>query len=659
MPSFSSEASIAAVSIKDIEDIFSAGLAPLLLSFERLEHLVKDLGKDPGKVGRVTAHLADSKSQRRPVKQKSSPFCSEEPSPLPSRQLSSEQVCVALGINPIDVAICDAWADPSPLSQTKNVEFHMLEQIKIEFKESDSIETPTGSQDREPDTARSNGSNNRTSHISSSGTQSEGSHRGWAHTISVKREMAKLHGAGGNHTHSKVINTALHALSWFHSIEEPPRSGPIFKIVSSRKFETLCMFVIFLNSMFLAFSADWEMKNVSEEKTTEFAILSIVFNGFFVLELSLKLMIHGLYYFVNADAGWNVFDFFLVMASVLDQVVTSILPASGGGAGNIGFMRILRLMRLAKVLRAFRTVKFFKELSNLAEGAKRSLGTLFWSISLLALMTFVFGLMFLQGLTEYLKIGKPSAEQADQVNQDFGSLIQTMISLYMAVTGGNDWSIYYDTAALAGPLYAAMFLLFTFCFIFALFNILTGMLVEKAVSVAVPDRNDLVLQKRQKDREDADELLRMCKILDQDSDGTISRDEFDRMLQNSIFASYMSALGLEVTDTELFYSTAAGSSEADDLAVEDFVEACVHMKGNATRTDMKRQLLETSTLMAQLQKADQNTSTALEHMEVLNLRVGKLLDRQDANLLSPKLKLLSPSSRTALKSKSLAPKLKL
>lgn len=31
--------------------------------------------------------------------------------------------------------------------------------------------------------------------------------------------------------------------------------------------------------------------------------------------------------------------------------------------------------------------------------------------------------------------------------ETFGSVLKTMLSLYMAVTGGNDWSMYYATCA--------------------------------------------------------------------------------------------------------------------------------------------------------------------------------------------------------------------
>lgn len=49
----------------------------------------------------------------------------------------------------------------------------------------------------------------------------------------------------------------------------------------------------------------------------------------------------------------------------------------------------------------------------------------------------------------------------------FGSVGDSMLSLYQAVTGGNDWSTYYQALVEVGDFYPAVFLSYTFFFIFA------------------------------------------------------------------------------------------------------------------------------------------------------------------------------------------------
>lgn len=614
-----------AISLKDIQDIFSAGFEPLLDGLQRLECHFKD-------ADRAGAHFKDAGIAQKRCEQKrcephepqhasnadhhagSSP---DTPRLRQSLDLTSDKVgsCLNDVILQLDMEVVHNGEGSTGSTHEHRDGAAVSQDWQIERQCS-----PDGSKDGFKDGSKDGVLISRPSSKSS---RPPGTPEVHLNKMMVQREMACL-GATDERKHSKVVTMFLSLLSYWHSVQEPPRSGCAYRLENTRRFENCCMFVIFLNSVFVAYVADWEMKSTADQKPESFTIVELVFNSFFCCELLLKLGNHRLYYFINQDASWNSFDFILVVFSVLDQVLTAVMP-DGGGAGNVGFMRILRLMRLAKIFRAFRTVRFFKELSVLAESFKRSLCTLFWSIMLLALMLFIFSLIFLQALTDYKKSEGLTPMTLAEVQRYFGGLGATMLSLYMAVTGGDDWIVFWDIISAAGPFYAIVFLLFTFFFMFALFNILTGMLVEKAVSAAQPDRNDLVVMKQKKNREDADELLRMCKILDQDGGGTISRQEFDDMLENTIFTAYMSSLGLEVKDPQIFYSTIAGSPTLDEIPIEEFVDACVHMRGHASSVDMKRQLLETTKLLMHLEDAARNNSQSLERMESLNSRIGTVL----------------------------------
>merc|ERR1719313_1538748 len=119
-----------------------------------------------------------------------------------------------------------------------------------------------------------------------------------------------------------------------------------------------------------------------------------------------------------------------------------------------------------------------------------------------------------------------------------------MLSLYKAVTGGDDWGVYHEVIDKAGPLYSGFFIAFVFFFTFALFNILTGIFVEKAVVAASPDRDDLILQQKKKAKEDAAEFRRMCHMLDESGDGLITSDEFEKRMQDEVMVAYLGTLGL-------------------------------------------------------------------------------------------------------------------
>ncbi|CAE7661253.1 CACNA1G [Symbiodinium pilosum] len=160
----------------------------------------------------------------------------------------------------------------------------------------------------------------------------------------------------------------------------------------------------------------------------------------------------------------------------------------------------------------------------------------------------------------------------------------------MAVTGGNDWVEYYETVRMCGPFYDILFLLYTFFFVFALFNIMTGVFVERALTAAIPDRDEMIWEEQKKLAKQVEDFKALCNQLDTDGSGTITKTEFKKHMRSDVMVSYMSSVGLEMHDVEHFFRTVAGEDE--EVSIDRFVEGCMAMRGNATALDVQRQLFE-------------------------------------------------------------------
>lgn len=66
--------------------------------------------------------------------------------------------------------------------------------------------------------------------------------------------------------------------------------------------------------------------DISDEMTNTLTTLNTVFSYIFIFELTLKIIAYGRAYFLSV---WNIFDFFVVSASILDI----ILQYSGVSSG--------------------------------------------------------------------------------------------------------------------------------------------------------------------------------------------------------------------------------------------------------------------------------------------------------------------------------------
>lgn len=88
--------------------------------------------------------------------------------------------------------------------------------------------------------------------------------------------------------------------------------------------------------------------------------INYFFTSVFILECILKLIAFGISYFKNS---WNIFDFCVVFASVID-ISLSLLNAK-----SLRFLRVgpqlARVMRVLRVSRLFRLVNKYKGLQAL------------------------------------------------------------------------------------------------------------------------------------------------------------------------------------------------------------------------------------------------------------------------------------------------------
>lgn len=435
-----------------------------------------------------------------------------------------------------------------------------------------------------------------------------------------------------------VVERLVSCVTWWHHLEEPERTGVMANIVKSRRFELFCISVIFVNSAFLAIGADWEIRHIGEEKPSGFIVSECACMVVFLTELLMRMSVHRIYFFVNNEMKMNCFDFLIVTLGTFDLVLFfSVQDAANNTNDNFVLARIFRLMKLAKMFRTVRALRFFKDIVVILEGVKNSLAALLWIFIMLGMMLFICGLVFLQGMIDYLDQNEnlPTV-QVEKINRYFGSLWSSILSLYCAVTGGEDWRVYYELVADVGPLYSCMFVAFTFFFLFAMFNILTGLFVEKAAVAAKPDDEEIIMSQNKKAGIIANELKKICDLLDADRSGCISWKEFQRMMSNPTVVAYMASIGLEVHEPELFFAMISDS--LDDLEegnsthvpIPIFVDRCMQLKGTATSIDSQRHLYE-------LHQMKHMMSSLSEDVQGLSSKLRRLMLSSAIDGLTPSL----------------------
>jgi len=142
-------------------------------------------------------------------------------------------------------------------------------------------------------------------------------------------------------------------------VHQPTSAIPAacFRIARHRAFENLILVVIVLNTALMAL----EGYGISEEREATLAAMGEVCAYAFVAEACIKIAAFGLRSYLSN--GWNVFDFSIVLLSLIELALMHATVEDGTPNPMLG--RLLRVVRVARVLRTLRVVKGMRMLSVL------------------------------------------------------------------------------------------------------------------------------------------------------------------------------------------------------------------------------------------------------------------------------------------------------
>lgn len=367
------------------------------------------------------------------------------------------------------------------------------------------------------------------------------------------------------------------------SLQEPPRSGFLASIVLGRVFEVSVCTIILLNCLFLIYATDVEISTPGVARP-ELLACDWAFQAAYTFELICRIGVHGRWTFFNKDAKQNTFDAILVFGGL-----ASLL---GVNALNPGVMKALRWLKFGKSIRAIKLMVQLRHLRAFVVCLQGSFASLLWSMVMLFSVYLLFSLFFMQIITEHI-VDTGEILEGGSFDEFFGSVGTSVLTLYMASTGGDDWKVAYDVIRSTGPVGSFVFLGFVAFVQFALINIITGIFVEAAMQTLSPNAETLALENARKEKDNAKELESLCRSVDADFSGKLTREQFEDGLRRGRIPMLLTLLGLHRHHVLEFFNTMAMIQDQDgQVDIHAFVTGCMHMKGTATNYDLQMLHLE-------------------------------------------------------------------
>eukprot|EP00401_Gymnodinium_catenatum_P079139 CAMPEP_0117560134 /NCGR_PEP_ID=MMETSP0784-20121206/53719_1 /TAXON_ID=39447 /ORGANISM="" /LENGTH=326 /DNA_ID=CAMNT_0005357533 /DNA_START=161 /DNA_END=1138 /DNA_ORIENTATION=+ len=269
----------------------------------------------------------------------------------------------------------------------------------------------------------------------------------------------------------------------------------------------------------------------------------------------------------------------------------------------MSMLRILRVLRLARALRVFRLFSFFKELRLMVLSVLKSAKTLFWSLMLMMITIYVFGVYLLDNVTLYLhtvnigELGEKDRVKAELLQLRFGSMLQTFYTLFASLTGGLNWAEIADALQNVGWSNAVVMVFFVFFMVFAVMNIITGIFVESATESVYSDHDEGLQEEMRTESSAFKELRAIFERIDQKQSGSMSLVDFESALQNHETLALLRRLGIDVSAAQGLFRLLDLDSSGSVSALE-FLVGCMKMRGGARSVDLATLMYENKRMMS-------------------------------------------------------------
>jgi len=341
-------------------------------------------------------------------------------------------------------------------------------------------------------------------------------------------------------------------------------------------FECAIGILLALNALSMGFRAQHRAKHPTGVLPGIHGQFELVFSVLFTIELLLKLYAFRLAFFKTKGWEWNAFDLVVVVIQDAELILDLSLQGNDGKLEELSFTRLLRLGRVVRLLRM---VRLIPELKSIVSLVAASMSAFLWTMVLLMLLLYGVAVHLTEVVADF--VGSTSIEvpelQSERLEGAWGSLPQSIVSLYEAILGGIDWKDLMDDLediSWSVPLIFMMYIAFG---VLVMLNLVTGVFVEGAQRLVSDDRDAELVKQAHK----------VFASVDESDHNVIDWAVFKRHLDDTSMHAYFALLGMHKSDAkDLFRLLDLDGSGS--LSIKEFVHGCLSLRGTAKSLDLAR-----------------------------------------------------------------------
>lgn len=304
-------------------------------------------------------------------------------------------------------------------------------------------------------------------------------------------------------------------------------------VARSTMFENLTLTVIAVNALWISIDVDLNQATMLVDADPGFQVVDNLFCAYFVFEWAVRFGAFEVKANGLKDA-WFVFDSVLCALMAGETWVLSLVMlmfgAASGGMGDASLLKAFKLVRLVRMARVIRLLNALPELMVVIKGMAVATRAVSCTVLLMLLIIYVFAVAFRQ-LSDDSAFG----------DKHWPNVPTTMRYLLLQGTAPD---LYHPAVEIwdENVFYALLFLFYILVVSITVMNMLVGVLVGVVNTVAAVEKEQLMVNFVQ---------TNLCSLLenqkiDRDNSGTISRDEFEDLIQLPEAMRSLTQMGVDV-----------------------------------------------------------------------------------------------------------------
>ncbi|CAK9007187.1 unnamed protein product [Durusdinium trenchii] len=393
------------------------------------------------------------------------------------------------------------------------------------------------------------------------------------------------------------------------------------QIVTSPLFTNSIMLLIMINVILLGVEVDLSAGVGISDVPSWLSWANAAFVGIFCIELLLRYAAVGRRAFwCGEDSSWNVFDFVVITVSVAD-VALDYMAVWLSPSVNAGQLRLVRSIRLARALRGIRIVWLFEyvgALRTLALSIISTSGSLFWTLVILVILVYSFGVVVTQLVVEHCRGLAAEAQQdpnaipncaespgLDGLDRYWSSVPGSMLTLFASISGGLDWESALQPLFKVSSWAVGLVILYIAVTVFAVLNVVIGVFCNTAIENASVDKELASIKQVYTKSNQVHTLQKIFYEIDATGTNEVSIEDLEDAMTRGELSSFLESMGIS-TDDVWTLCILLDTDQSGTIDLEEFVSGCIQLHGPAKSMQLAKMSYENRVTRRALKQVQQD-----------------------------------------------------